>query len=254
MISIQRLLAAVDLGPATARVLSAAAELAVPFGAKITVIHVIEPPGGFLDYPVSDELRGAARLRLEAAVEPLRARGITVESLLVAGDATEQILGAVGDVKADLVIAATHRRHGTSHVLLGSVTQRLVAFSSVPVLAMHPWWFESRRDAGRALAEKARLLPNRPVLVAISDGAVLVAAEIAGALGTSVDALLASPLVVDGLVVGGACEDGSARFDPSALLTKEASRELAASATDALQAEALRLRGATSMETSGVAT
>jgi nucleotide-binding universal stress UspA family protein len=46
------------------------------------------------------------------------------------------IVDAIDELKPDLVVVGTHGRRGLSHVLLGSVAERIVRLSAVPVLTV----------------------------------------------------------------------------------------------------------------------
>jgi hypothetical protein len=50
--------------------------------------------------------------------------------------AWEQILAAAAEMGADLVVVGTHGRRGLAHVILGSVAERVVQLSPVPVLTV----------------------------------------------------------------------------------------------------------------------
>jgi nucleotide-binding universal stress UspA family protein len=60
-------------------------------------------------------------------------------SAVVVGDIAEVILGYVRDQKIDLMIMGTHGRKGLDKVVFGSVTQRVVQISPVPVLVVNPY-------------------------------------------------------------------------------------------------------------------
>jgi nucleotide-binding universal stress UspA family protein len=57
----------------------------------------------------------------------------------VAGDASEQILSYVEDQKIDLIIMGTHGRKGMDKIIFGSVAERVVKSSPVPVLVVNPF-------------------------------------------------------------------------------------------------------------------
>ncbi|MGB5808963.1 MAG: universal stress protein [Polyangiales bacterium] len=61
----------------------------------------------------------------------------SVQAHLVAGDATDGILGIANDVGATLICAGTTGKSGVERVLLGSVARRLLHDSHVPVLLAH---------------------------------------------------------------------------------------------------------------------
>ena len=52
------------------------------------------------------------------------------------GDPTKQILDAARDHGADLIIMGTHGRTGVTHVVMGSVAERVLRQASCPVLTL----------------------------------------------------------------------------------------------------------------------
>ncbi len=54
------------------------------------------------------------------------------------GIAEEQIVKFAAEENIDLIIMATHGRSGIAHVVLGSVAERVVQRSTVPVLTVKP--------------------------------------------------------------------------------------------------------------------
>ena len=59
------------------------------------------------------------------------------EMLVISGDPAEQVLNTARGLDADLIVMGTHGRKGLSHLVLGSVAERVVRESSVPVLTAH---------------------------------------------------------------------------------------------------------------------
>ena len=57
---------------------------------------------------------------------------------VVVGDAAEEILNYIKSAKIDLVIIGTHGRKGLERILFGSVAERVIKTSPVPVLSVNP--------------------------------------------------------------------------------------------------------------------
>ena len=53
------------------------------------------------------------------------------------GTPVDQVLAYVGTERVDLIVLGTHGRGMVGHLLLGSVDERVVRRSSVPVLTVH---------------------------------------------------------------------------------------------------------------------
>ncbi|MCC5964135.1 MAG: universal stress protein [Rhodobacteraceae bacterium] len=109
-----------DAGP----VLEIARALAAP-GAKITLIHVMEPAPVFaLDYLPEgwhDDMRAAITADLEA----LTADQPGAEVMVTEGDAAAEILEAARAGQADCIVIASHRP-GTQGLHLGSTATKVV--------------------------------------------------------------------------------------------------------------------------------
>ncbi len=66
--------------------------------------------------------------------EPLKKKGITVKTMVSTGNAADEIIEAVEDTKADLIAMSTHGRSGLRRLAFGSVTDKVLHRSNVPVL------------------------------------------------------------------------------------------------------------------------
>ena len=122
--------------------LDVAIAIAEKFGSRITLVHACEPPTyayiGLMTTPVDviTPLQEAAQEALGNALRDLRARFPRCESMLLFGPVSLELLGAIEKQKPDLVVMGTHGRSGVSHLLLGSVAERLVRNSRAPVLTV----------------------------------------------------------------------------------------------------------------------
>jgi nucleotide-binding universal stress UspA family protein len=71
---------------------------------------------------------------LEAKAQLLRDKGILVEVKVLFGNVLDQLVDYTNNNGVDLIIIATHGRSGVSRLFLGSVADRLLRHSPVPVL------------------------------------------------------------------------------------------------------------------------
>ena len=132
-------LVATDFSEASSAALELAIDMARECGAKLTLINVCEVPvfvevGAQADLVTPIAEASWARLgELQAAVD---ARVPGVERLQKIGAPWEEVLEAAAEIGADLVVVGTHGRRGVSHALLGSVAERIVRLSPVPVLTV----------------------------------------------------------------------------------------------------------------------
>jgi nucleotide-binding universal stress UspA family protein len=133
---------ATDLTAASERAHETAASLATAFGARLTAVHVCETPtfaaagssltGADLVGPCGD----GGEAELGRLVWRLRGKAIRAEGVLRYGVAWEHIVRVAREVGADLVVTGTHGRHGIAHAYFGSVAEKVVQESPVPVLAV----------------------------------------------------------------------------------------------------------------------
>ncbi len=75
--------------------------------------------------------------RLEAIARDKLA-GASHEIFVASGNAAPEILNLTDKQDIDLIVMGTHGRTGLKHFLLGSVAERVVRESPVPVLTIHP--------------------------------------------------------------------------------------------------------------------
>jgi nucleotide-binding universal stress UspA family protein len=83
-----------------------------------------------------EEIADAAQEALDSALSSARARYPRCEGLLQAGAPYERILAVAKESGVDLIAMGTHGRRGVSRFMLGSVAERIVRMSPVPVLTV----------------------------------------------------------------------------------------------------------------------
>lgn len=85
------------------------------------------------EYLAASEARASKLLAVVA--DAARSAGVPFDTLLVRSDQPyEAILRAARDRGCDLIIMASHGRHGLGGLLLGSETQKVLVHSAIPVL------------------------------------------------------------------------------------------------------------------------
>ncbi len=129
-----------DFNPNSFAALDMARELARESGGKLFLLHVVPMTIPAVGQPIAVEpLVGAeadARVRLEELAREKLAGLVPYETLVVTGDPGPEIVRVAGESAADVIVMATHGRKGFSHLLLGSVTERVVRESPLPVLTV----------------------------------------------------------------------------------------------------------------------
>lgn len=142
---VNRILVPTDLSEFGALALRYAEELSTTFGAHITVMHALEPPFAVLppdlpitDIPSPDTIRKEAEERLRAFVIEQARQAAGIDVIVVEGYPATAIQQAAHDINASLLILGTHGRRGWRRALLGSVTERVLRESMIPVLTVAP--------------------------------------------------------------------------------------------------------------------
>jgi nucleotide-binding universal stress UspA family protein len=132
------ILLATDLSPTSAAAEAEAIELARDLGADLLVVSVIDPRslrGGRGQWV---QRMDQARDRLEelsmAVVQRARRGGISVRFLIWQGEPAECILEAAVAESAAYIVVGSHGRHGVDRLVAGSVSDRIVRESPVPVV------------------------------------------------------------------------------------------------------------------------
>ncbi|MFN0058459.1 MAG: universal stress protein [Planctomycetota bacterium] len=191
---IDRILVPSDLSATAAEALPPALELARRYGAAIRLVHVLEPIAapfaeiyayGSTNAPERDfqarvlEAEGAL-LKL-VAVTP-NPHGVKVETRVVGG-----LVGfEIGEQakECELIVMSTFGNTGLNRLLLGSIAERVVRLSNVPVLTIRPG---ARPEAVGLGTVKRVLFPVD--LTVQSFAAAPVARELANRFGAELDLL-----------------------------------------------------------------
>ena len=143
MPSINRILCATDFSDASKHAYAYAIDLAARLQSELLLIHAYQIPtytlpDGMVEVPVEVESNIKKRLSEQLAefLGSVDSQGVRVESRLLDGVPYVEIIHAARELKADLIVVGTHGRTGLAHLLLGSVAERVVRTSDVPVLTI----------------------------------------------------------------------------------------------------------------------
>lgn len=85
-----------------------------------------------------NHLRERNESYLNQAAKPLREAGITVDTHVAFGDATDEIVSFAHSENVDVIMMATHGRSGVAEVVFGSVASRVVREARIPVTLIRP--------------------------------------------------------------------------------------------------------------------
>jgi nucleotide-binding universal stress UspA family protein len=131
---------ATDFGPAADAALTYGRALAHNYGASLHVMHVAE--NFFLRPTIADPhaLRTAVAKRLEERLTAEDRSLLHGHAVLKTSDhSADAIVDYAREASVDLIVIGTHGREGLSHLLVGSVAERVVRTAPCPVLTVkHP--------------------------------------------------------------------------------------------------------------------
>lgn len=138
------ILVAVDLSPASEKVVKTAGNVAKLTGAKVYVLHIAEPEPDFVGYDAGPEVvrtQVAGELRREhrdvqALAKQLRDDGVDATALLIRGPTVETTLKEADSLEAELIVVGTHGHGAVYDVLIGSYSAGIIRRSELPVLVV----------------------------------------------------------------------------------------------------------------------
>ncbi len=144
MLPITDILVPTDFSEHAQQALEYAKELARRLGARLHIIHVVEPiiypaEWGYSQMGLTElehELTRMAQQEIDKLVDAIRAEGIPVRGEVLHGRASEQIVRYAQEHNIGLISIGTHGRSGLEHFLFGSTTERVLRKSPCPILAI----------------------------------------------------------------------------------------------------------------------
>lgn len=136
----ETIVVATDFSEKDSFTLRYAQAIALRHGAKLLLVHVIDPiayafPAGVPDSVATDE---AAREELHRIEEEVRGKGIAVHSLVETGDICELILETIQDHHGKLLVLGTRGKTRAGRAALGTVARQLLAKATCPILTVAP--------------------------------------------------------------------------------------------------------------------
>ncbi len=147
MFKVKNIVVPTDLSKVSISAFDYAVSIAKQYSADIHLIYVLEKTPPFLAYrslDVSEEkvmtsMEEQAHKSLNEIVKSLEETyEIKILPVLRKGNDYEEIIHFSKEIKADLIIIATHGRTGILHTLLGSVAEKVIRYSKIPVLVTTP--------------------------------------------------------------------------------------------------------------------
>ncbi|MEX2468030.1 MAG: universal stress protein [Gemmatimonadota bacterium] len=143
--TLEHILVPLDGSDLAELILAPAAGLARATGARLTLAHVVashSAMGAGLVPLLPDDIvriRDQADAYLQKVAAQLSADGLTVDTHLAEGDTPPSVITAIAkEVGADLIALATHGYGGMKRAVLGSVADKVLRSSPLPLLVLRP--------------------------------------------------------------------------------------------------------------------
>jgi nucleotide-binding universal stress UspA family protein len=146
----KKVLVALDYNPTAQKVAEVGYALAKSMKAKVVLLHVITDPvsyalpgyspimgfAGYVDMSLMqldnvDEIINVSQKYLEKSKQHLGDN--TIETIVKEGDFAETILLTAKEIHADIIVMGSHSRRWLEQILLGSVTEKVLHRTTVPL-------------------------------------------------------------------------------------------------------------------------
>jgi len=147
MIQINKILFPTDFSELSEAALKYAVQFARDYTAGLHVIHVVDeayqywmsmaPSTVPVGAPVVEDVVKSARKNLERLIHEKLPAELTVINQVLIGRPYLEIIKYASHQAIDLIVIGTHGRGGLSHMLMGSVAEKVVRKSPCPVLTVH---------------------------------------------------------------------------------------------------------------------
>ncbi|MBN2420481.1 MAG: universal stress protein [Deltaproteobacteria bacterium] len=148
-----KILCPTDFSKPSYRALKVADELAKNYSSELFLVHVVVPAqlypatpgfvpgspatGGYVPPSVSAEVEGHAAESLDMTLkEKISSEVKATAKLLRGGNVAEEITRFAETSDVNCIVIGTHGFTGWRHLLLGSVTEKVVRMASCPVLTV----------------------------------------------------------------------------------------------------------------------
>ncbi len=143
----KKVLFPVDLSEVSPKIAPWVLMMARTFQAEVHLLFVVRKLDHFssiyVPYPsienFEEELIKGGETKMEEFLDLYFKGYQTYKSNVVLGDPSDEILKYVEVEKIDLIIMGTHGRKGLERIIFGSVAERVIKMSPVPVMSVNPY-------------------------------------------------------------------------------------------------------------------
>jgi len=139
----RRILVPLDGSPTSEAVLAHALAQAKADGSEIVLLQVANSTGEIFNAPSIagtdlSEVEKAEESYLETMLAKLKNEGANVSAEVREGPIAETIVAVAAEMNVNMIAMSTHGRSGLQKLLMGSVTERVIKNSPVPVMVIRP--------------------------------------------------------------------------------------------------------------------
>jgi nucleotide-binding universal stress UspA family protein len=147
MLKIDKILFPSELREYSLKILPYVISMSEKFNSKIYLLHVIEDFskwGGFyiphisLDVYQKEAMEAAEKLMDRVCRDQMQGCP-DFQRIILSGNPASEILKTIDSEAIDLVVMGTHGYKGLEHAIFGSVAEKVVKNSAVPVLTINPY-------------------------------------------------------------------------------------------------------------------
>lgn len=147
MFKIKNILLPTDFSKTSLTAADYAVELADQYKAKLHVLNVLEKTPPILAIrsldlsreKIIESIDADAKSQLEDCIKTIKKiKEVDIISAIRKGIDYEEIIKYSKEKKIDVIVIATHGRTGLIHTLLGSVAEKVIRYSKIPVLVTTP--------------------------------------------------------------------------------------------------------------------
>ncbi len=147
MFKVKNILLPTDFSKISLTAAEYAVELASQYNAKLHVLNVLEKTPPILAIrsldlsreKIIESIENDANKQLEECIKKIKKLGdVEIVPAIRKGIDYEEIINYSKEKKIDIIVIATHGRTGILYTLLGSVAEKVIRYSKIPVLVTTP--------------------------------------------------------------------------------------------------------------------
>lgn len=133
----KKILIALDDGPTSEKVASMGLQLGQQLNAEIALISVVDTTdlmtnGGITPQELEDSIKNDLKKSQQMLIDKVF-KDYKVWTFVEEGKPNEIILKVAEEWEADIIVLGTHGRTGLSHLLMGSVAEKILRHSTKPL-------------------------------------------------------------------------------------------------------------------------